>query len=73
LVRLRTGHDFSNYKTATVLRRIARRQHLHDLPDMDAYARFLRERQDEVPALQRELLVSVTQFFRDLEAFAVLE
>jgi hypothetical protein len=64
-VRQRTGHDFSNYKTATVLRRIARRQHLHDLPDTEAYARFLREHQDEVPALQRELLISVTHFFRD--------
>ena len=73
LVRLRTGHDFSHYKTATVLRRIARRQHLHDLPDIEAYARFLREHQEEVQALQRELLISVTQFFRDPDAFAALE
>ncbi len=73
LVRLRTGHDFSHYKTATVLRRIARRQHLHDLPDTGAYARFLREHQEEVQALQRELLISVTQFFRDPDAFAALE
>ena len=72
-VRLRTGHDFSNYKTATLLRRIARRQHLHDLPDIQAYARFLRDHQEEVQALQRELLISVTQFFRDPDAFAVLE
>ena len=73
LVRLRTGHDFSHYKTATVLRRIARRQHLHDLPDTGAYARFLREHQEEVQTLQRELLISVTQFFRDPDAFAALE
>ena len=73
LIRLRTGHDFSHYKVATVLRRIGRRQVLHDLPDIDAYARFLRDHHDEVQALQRELLISVTQFFRDPEAFAALE
>ena len=56
-----------------MLRRIARRQHLHDLPDTGAYARFLREHQEEVQALQRELLISVTQFFRDPDAFAALE
>jgi two-component system CheB/CheR fusion protein len=73
LIRLRTGHDFSQYKTATVLRRIARRQQLHELPSIDAYSAFLRDRPDEVQTLQRELLISVTHFFRDTEAFAVLE
>ncbi|HEX2311942.1 MAG TPA: CheR family methyltransferase [Vicinamibacterales bacterium] len=72
LVRLRTGHDFSHYKTATVLRRIERRRLLHDLPDLPAYARFVREQAQEVQALQRELLVSVTHFFRDPDAFAAL-
>ena len=73
LVRLRTGQDFSHYKPGTVLRRIDRRRHLHQLPDLTAYARFLREHQDEVQALQRELLISVTHFFRDADAFAALE
>jgi two-component system, chemotaxis family, CheB/CheR fusion protein len=73
LIRLRTGHDFSQYKTATVLRRIARRQQLHELPRIEAYSRFLRDHPDEVQALQRELLISVTHFFRDPGAFAALE
>ena len=73
LVRLRTGHDFSHYKPGTVLRRIERRRHLHELPDVTAYARFVREHQDEVQALQRDLLISVTHFFRDTDAFAALE
>jgi two-component system CheB/CheR fusion protein len=73
LVRVRTGQDFSRYKVATVLRRIERRQVLHELPDIAAYARFLREHQDEAPALINELLISVTHFFRDSEAFEALE
>jgi two-component system CheB/CheR fusion protein len=73
LVRLRTGHDFSHYKAATVLRRIDRRQHVHQLPDLPAYASFLQEHPDEVLALQAELLISVTQFFRDGDAYSALE
>jgi two-component system, chemotaxis family, CheB/CheR fusion protein len=73
LVRLRTGQDFSHYKTATVLRRIERRLTLHELPDLVAYARHLREHPDEAVSLLRELLISVTQFFRDPTAFAALE
>jgi two-component system CheB/CheR fusion protein len=73
LVRVRTGQDFSNYKPATVMRRIERRQTLHDLPDLPAYARFLRQHPGEAVALLKELLISVTQFFRDPAAFAALE
>jgi two-component system, chemotaxis family, CheB/CheR fusion protein len=73
LIRLGTGHDFSQYKTATVLRRIARRQQLYELPSIEAYSRFLRDHPEEVQALQRELLISVTHFFRDPEAFAAVE
>jgi two-component system, chemotaxis family, CheB/CheR fusion protein len=73
LLRVRTGQDFSHYKTATLLRRIDRRRHLHDLPDVEAYARFLRDRPEEPPALLQELLISVTNFFRDPAPFAALE
>jgi two-component system, chemotaxis family, CheB/CheR fusion protein len=73
LVRLRTGHDFSHYKTATLLRRIERRRTLHQLPDLAPYVQFLRTSPEELEALQRELLVSVTHFFRDGEAFAALD
>lgn len=72
-LRVRTGHDFSNYKRATVLRRIERRINVHELPDLQAYARFMREQQSEAPALLKDLLISVTNFFRDCEAFEAVE
>jgi two-component system CheB/CheR fusion protein len=73
LLRVRTGHDFSNYKPATLMRRIARRMNLRALATMVDYARFMREQPDEGVALMKELLISVTNFFRDAEAFAGLE
>jgi two-component system CheB/CheR fusion protein len=72
-LRVRTGHDFSNYKRATVLRRIERRINVHELPDLQAYAAFMREHPQEAQALLRDLLISVTNFFRDCEAFEALE
>ena len=73
LVRERTGHDFSQYKRPTLLRRIARRLHVHDLLDAASYLEFLRSHPGEIPLLIRDLLISVTNFFRDHEAFEVLE
>lgn len=73
ILRVRAGHDFSQYKTATVLRRVERRRHIHGLPDLGAYAQLLRDEAAEAAALLKELLISVTHFFRDPEAFAVLE
>ncbi len=73
IVRVRTGHDFSNYKHATVLRRIARRLQVHGLAELPEYLAFLRENVDEAGQLQRDLLITVTNFFRDKEAFEVLE
>ena len=72
-LRLRTGHDFSNYKRATVLRRIERRINVRQLEDLPAYAAFVRENTDEATALLKDLLISVTNFFRDREAFQFLE
>jgi two-component system CheB/CheR fusion protein len=72
-LRVRTGHDFSNYKRATVLRRIERRINVNELADLPAYAFFMREHPNEAQALLKDLLISVTNFFRDCEAFAVLE
>ncbi|MDQ3744204.1 MAG: PAS domain S-box protein [Acidobacteriota bacterium] len=72
-LRVRTGHDFSNYKRATVLRRIERRINVHALADLQAYALFMREHADEARALLRDLLISVTNFFRDCESFEALE
>ena len=73
VLRVRTGHDFSQYKTATVLRRIERRRHIHAARDLAAYAAVLRSHPQEADALLRDLLISVTHFFRDPEAYAALE
>ena len=73
LVRVRTGHDFANYKHATVLRRIARRLQVHELADMAEYLAFIGKNPEEAEILQRDLLITVTNFFRDKDAFAALE
>lgn len=73
LMRVRTGHDFSNYKRATMLRRIGRRMQVHGIAEIGDYVATLRERSGEVEALLRDLLISVTNFFRDPDAFAALE
>ncbi len=73
LLRVRTGHDFANYKQGTVLRRIARRMHVHAVPTIPAYVRLLRDSPEEAALLLRELLISVTNFFRDAPAYDILE
>lgn len=72
-LRVRTGHDFSNYKRPTLLRRIERRITVRNLPNLVTYASFLQEHTDEVNALLKDLLISVTNFFRDKKAFDALE
>jgi two-component system CheB/CheR fusion protein len=69
----RTGHDFKNYKRATVLRRIERRLQVNGLPDLISYRRFLAGAAEEPKALLEDLLIGVTQFFRDRSAFEALE
>ena len=73
LLRSKTGHDFSLYKQNTIRRRIERRMGMHNLEDPDAYARYLAENPAEVHLLFKELLINVTSFFRDPEAFEVLK
>jgi len=73
ILRARTGNDFSGYKKSTISRRIERRMSIHRLDDPAEYARFLEEHPDEVHVLFRELLIGVTSFFRDPEAFAALK
>ena len=72
LLRSKTGNDFSQYKQSTIRRRIERRMGVHNLKDMDAYARYLQENPAEVQILFKELLINVTSFFRDTEAFEAL-
>lgn len=71
-LRVRTGHDFSNYKRATILRRIERRLGLRELTGLPAYSKYLREQTDEVQALMKDLLISVTNFFRDSDSLEAL-
>ncbi len=71
-LRVRTGHDFSNYKRATLLRRIERRMGLNELSTLPAYAGFLGKRAQEANALMKDLLISVTNFFRDPESIEAL-
>jgi two-component system CheB/CheR fusion protein len=73
LLRAQTGHDFSQYKPNTIHRRIERRMAIHQIETIDNYVRFLQQKPAEVEALFRDLLIGVTGFFRDPEAYKLLE
>ncbi|MFA6103180.1 MAG: chemotaxis protein CheB [Victivallaceae bacterium] len=73
LMRAQTGHDFSQYKPSTILRRIERRMAVHQIEAVDGYVKYLQQTPAEVEALFRDLLIGVTNFFRDPEAFKALE
>lgn len=72
-VRARVKYDFSCYKKGTLTRRIQRRMGLSHIESMGEYVEFLRQNQDEVVALYKDLLISVTNFFREPEAWQALE
>jgi two-component system CheB/CheR fusion protein len=72
LVRSRIGHDFSHYKQNTVHRRVERRMALHKITDIRTYVHYLKDTPAEVDALFKDLIIEVTGFFRDPEAFEVL-
>jgi two-component system CheB/CheR fusion protein len=72
-LRGQTGHDFTNYKRATVLRRVARRLQVNSLETIPDYLEFLRTHPAEAGALLQDLLIGVTHFFRDQAAFTALE
>ena len=69
LIRNQTGHDFSLYKKNTIFRRIERRMHVHQLKNIENYLNFIQENEQEISILFNELLIGVTSFFRDKEAF----
>lgn len=73
LLRAQTGHDFSQYKPSTIHRRIDRRMSIQHIEDMDVYVKYLQKTPSEVQELFRDLLIGVTNFFRDTDAFKVLE
>ncbi len=72
LLRGRTKQDFSAYKPTTIRRRIERRMSVHQIQEPEAYVRYLQSNPHEIDTLFSELLISVTSFFRDPEAYAVL-
>jgi two-component system, chemotaxis family, CheB/CheR fusion protein len=73
LLRAQTGHDFSLYKPNTIWRRIQRRMDVHQLDHISKYVRYLQEHPQEVEILYKEILIGVTRFFRDPEAFQILK
>jgi two-component system CheB/CheR fusion protein len=73
LLRAQTGHDFSHYKQSTIARRVERRMAVHQIERLDEYVRYLQQTPADVEALFRDLLIGVTSFFRDPEAFEALQ
>lgn len=71
-VAIATSHDFSEYKASTLARRVARRMAIHSLESMEAYARLLVDNPQESELLCKELLIGVTDFFRDPTSWEAL-
>lgn len=72
-VHARTGHDFTQYKRSTILRRVERRMQLNGFETLDAYLAFLRGSSDEVQAMFNDILIGVTNFFRDRASWEALK
>ncbi|MCF8167024.1 MAG: PAS domain-containing protein [Rhodoferax sp.] len=66
------GIDFSDYKPATIMRRLERRMQARHTPELHQYLELLESNREEMLILRREMLISVTSFFRDPEAFEML-
>lgn len=73
LIMAETGHDFSHYKKNTICRRIERRLAVHQIGKIDDYVNYLKKSAEEVHKLFKDLLIGVTTFFRDTEAFDILK
>src|SRR5712691_11412638 len=73
LLRTANGVDFSDYKPATVKRRILRRMALHKVGELKGYVQFLQHHPAEVEDLYEDILIKVTSFFRDPDAFEALK
>jgi len=73
LLRAQTGHDFSQYKLSTINRRIERRMAVNQISMIDEYVKYLQQTPSEVEALFRDMLIGVTNFFRDPAAFKIME
>ena len=72
-VHARTGQDFSQYKRSTIMRRIERRMQLNGFITLEAYLAYLRGNSAEAQAVFNDILIGVTNFFRDRESWKALE
>jgi len=73
MLRSQTGHDFSQYKPNTINRRIDRRMAVHQIATLEEYVKYLQKTPLEVDSLFRDMLIGVTNFFRDPDAFKAVE
>ena len=73
LLRAQTSHDFSQYKLSTINRRIERRMAVNQIATIEGYVKHLQQKPAEVEALFHDMLIGVTNFFRDPAAFTIIE
>ncbi|QIE23219.1 Protein-glutamate methylesterase/protein-glutamine glutaminase [Caballeronia sp. SBC1] len=73
ILRIRTGHDFRHYTRGTVMRRIERRLQVNGVADLAGYKRFIEAHPEETTALLKDMLIGVTNFFRDRKSFDAFE
>ena len=73
LIRDKTGHDFSLYKQNTIIRNVERRMNIHEIDNISDYIRYLQENPPEIDMLYKGLLIGVTKFFRDPQAYEILK
>ncbi len=73
ILRIRTGHDFRHYTRGTVMRRIERRLQVNGVADLAGYKRFIETHPEETTALLKDMLIGVTNFFRDRKSFDAFE
>src|SRR5215217_1144390 len=71
-VHARTGQVFNQYKRSTILRRVERRMQLNGFPNLDGYLKFLRHNANEAQAMFNDILIGVTNFFRDRDSWLAL-
>jgi two-component system CheB/CheR fusion protein len=72
MLRVQSGHDFSQYKPSTIQRRIQRRMAIHQIDKIEEYEKYLQEFPAEIEELFHDLLIGVTNFFRDPDVFTAL-
>ncbi len=73
LIRDKTGHDFSLYKQNTIIRKVEMRMNIHQIDNISDYIRYLQENPPEIDTLYKGLLIGVTKFFRDPQAYEILK